>query len=124
MSAATAGVAVAVEATIARAPSQRAASAEAEVVGPEVVAPLRHAVRLVDDEQARRAPRGSARGSRRAEALGRDVEQAQLAGGARATAGVGAASCWALTSAASPGAARSSASTWSCMSETSGETTR
>ena len=32
-------------------------------------------------------------------------------------------SCWALTNAARPGAARSSASTWSCISETSGETT-
>ena len=33
------------------------------------------------------------------------------------------ASCWAFTSAARPGATRSSAWTWSCISETSGETT-
>ena len=54
---------------------------EAEVVGAEVVAPLRDAVRLVDDEQpdAGRAQRlGEAR---RGEALRRDVEQAHLAGG-------------------------------------------
>ena len=53
---------------------------EAEVVGPEVVAPLGDAVRLVDDEQAHvRAaqPLGEAR---RREALGRDVEQPQVTG--------------------------------------------
>jgi len=32
-------------------------------------------------------------------------------------------SCWAFTSATRPGAIRSSASTWSCISETSGDTT-
>ena len=54
---------------------------EAEVVRAEVVAPLRDAVRLVDDEQPH--VRGLERlgEARRGEALGRDVEQAHLAGG-------------------------------------------
>ena len=54
---------------------------EAEVVGPEVVPPLRDAVRLVDDEEPdlRRAHRLEER--RRGEALGRDVQQPQLARG-------------------------------------------
>ena len=54
---------------------------EAEVVRAEVVAPLRDAVRLVDHEQAH--VRGLQRlgEARRREALGRDVEQAHLAGG-------------------------------------------
>ena len=63
---------------------------EAEVVRAEVVAPLRDAVRLVDDEQpdVRRAQRlGEAR---RREALRGDVEQAHLArGGARQRGAVG-----------------------------------
>ena len=51
MSRATCGVAVAVSATIARALEVARRVGEAEVVGAEVVAPLRDAVRLVDDEQ-------------------------------------------------------------------------
>ena len=54
---------------------------EAEVVGPEVVAPLRDAVRLVDDEQADLDVLHRLQERRRGEALGRDVEQAQLAVG-------------------------------------------
>jgi hypothetical protein len=54
------------------------------VLGPEVVAPGRDAVRLVDGEQGEAARGGALGGDRRdeggvAEALGRDVEQAQLA---------------------------------------------
>ena len=52
---------------------------EAEVVGPEVVAPLRDAVRLVDDEQPDLRVAHRVQERRRGEALGRDVEQAQLA---------------------------------------------
>ena len=51
MSAATCGVAVAVEATIAPGAEPARGVGEAEVVGPEVVPPLRDAVRLVDDEE-------------------------------------------------------------------------
>ena len=53
---------------------------EAEVVGTEVVAPLRDAVRLVDDEQPDRHLAQRLEEARRGEALGRDVEQPQLAG--------------------------------------------
>ena len=98
---------------------------EPEVVRPEVVPPLGDAVRLVDDEQARRAPGGSGRGSRArrsARARRRAGARARTPRG-RAPRGSSAASCCALTIATLPGATRSSASTWSCISETSGETT-
>ena len=126
MSTATRGVAVAVDATTAARAELRAASAEPEVVGPEVVAPLGDAVRLVDHEQARRDRGHPLEEPRRREALGRHVEQAQLAR-RRArwiVAALAAPSCWALTSATrSPSPRAPSASTWSCMSATSGETT-
>ena len=61
MSRATSGVAVAVEATIASAPEPARRVGEPEVLGPEVVPPLGHAVRLVDDEQPDRASRIRAR---------------------------------------------------------------
>ena len=52
-----------------------------QVVGPEVVAPLRHAVRLVDREQRDLCRgRAAAASSRHAEPLGREVEQVELAG--------------------------------------------
>ena len=54
---------------------------EAEVVRAEVVAPLRDAVRLVDDEQADAGGAQRLGEARRREALGRDVEQAHLTGG-------------------------------------------
>ena len=79
MSPATRGVAVAVAAKMERAPSARGDVAEAEVVGPEVVAPLADAVRLVDDEQpdVRLAqPLDEPRG---AEALRRHVEHLRAA---------------------------------------------
>ena len=53
---------------------------EAEVVGPEVVPPLRHAVRLVDDEQADLGLPDPVEKAGRGEALGRDVEQPGVAG--------------------------------------------
>jgi hypothetical protein len=52
---------------------------EAKVVGPEVVAPLGDAVRLVDDEQAQAHVAQRLEEPRRREALGRDVQQPQLA---------------------------------------------
>ena len=54
---------------------------QGQVVGPEVVAPLRHAVRLVDREQRDRARgRAAACVAGTPQALGRQVEQVQLAG--------------------------------------------
>ena len=53
---------------------------EHEVVGPEVVAPLRHAVRLVDREQRDRAAVEQAQRRLDAQPLGREVEQVQLPG--------------------------------------------
>ena len=58
--------------------------AKAEVVGAEVVAPLRDAVRLVDDEAADRDLAQRLEEAGRGEALGRHVEQPQLAAPARA----------------------------------------
>ena len=98
---------------------------EPEVVRPEVVPPLGHAVRLVDHEQADVGAAQALEEAGRGEALRRDVEQPQVAGGRLLDRprGSSAASCCALTSPTRPGATRSSASTWSCISDTSGETT-
>ena len=52
---------------------------EAEVVGPEVVAPLRDAVRLVDHEQPDARGAEALHEAARREALGRHVEQPQVA---------------------------------------------
>ena len=79
MSFATCGVAVAVEANSERAPSIARGVGQAEVVGAEVVAPLRDAVGLVDDEHADPRVADALDEARRREALGRDVQQAQLA---------------------------------------------
>ena len=49
-----------------------------EVVGPEVVAPLGHAVRLVDREERDRRPVEQVEGGAAAEALRRHVEQVEL----------------------------------------------
>ena len=53
---------------------------EGEVVGAEVVAPLRHAVRLVDREQGDAAALEEPLGGLGVEPLGGDVEQVELAG--------------------------------------------
>ena len=106
MSFATCGVAVAVEATSARAPEIARGVGEAEVVGAEVVAPLRDAVGLVDDEQAdprvarcaRRSPATRSARARRTAAAARPRPRA------RARRGWPPASCCALTSATRPGA--------------------
>ena len=80
MSAATCGVAVAVEATIDLRPEPARGVGEPEVVGPEVVPPLRDAVRLVDHEQADVGAAQALEEARRGEALGRDVEQPHVPG--------------------------------------------
>ena len=73
-------MAVAVEATSEPRAERARGVGEAEVVGPEVVPPLRDAVGLVDHEEpdARRAHPLEEAGRR--EALGRHVEEPQLAG--------------------------------------------
>jgi hypothetical protein len=52
---------------------------ELAVFGPEVVAPLRHAVRLVDGEQRAARALEQVEEARRQQALGRDVQQVELA---------------------------------------------
>ncbi len=54
-----------------------------QVVGPEVVAPLRHAVRLVDREQRDRAAIEEVERARCTEPLRREVQQVELAGEVR-----------------------------------------
>ena len=80
MSATTAGVAVAVSASTRSAPKLTRPRRQLEVVGPEVVAPLGDAVRLVDGEQ--RDGRVGQLGEEAlvVEALGCDVEELQAAG--------------------------------------------
>ena len=126
MSFATCGVAVAVSATIARASQVARRVGEAEVVGTEVVAPLRDAVRLVDDEQAE---------PRALDLLARSPGEAKRSGAtysSRSSPRDGALERRAVlrrgllrVDERRRGPARSarSASTWSCISETSGETT-
>ena len=53
---------------------------ELAVFAAEIVAPLRHAMRLVDGEQRDRAAIEQRQEARRQQALGRDVEQVELAG--------------------------------------------
>ena len=97
---------------------------QAEVVRAEVVPPLGDAVRLVDHEQPDLGLPDPLEEARRREPLRGDVEQARAAADRAVERGaVRGASCCALTIATLPGAMRSSAWTWSCMSETSGETT-
>ena len=81
MSARTSAVAVAVSASTGGLPSRFDDGAEREVVGAEVVAPLAHAVRLVDDEEAHRAREQQIEEVAILEALGREVEDLALAVG-------------------------------------------
>ncbi len=69
--------------------------AELQVLGAEIVAPLRHAVRLVDREQRDLDALELRQRARLQQALGRDVEEIQLAGGERALglAALGLAQC-------------------------------
>ena len=83
MSAATRGVAVAVSAIVQRAPMRVARVGEAQVVGPEVVAPLAQAVRLVDGEERDLAPCERGAEARVAEALRRHEHEPAGAVGER-----------------------------------------
>ena len=52
---------------------------ELQVLGPEVVAPLRHAVRLVDRKERELRAGEKLQRTRRQQTLGRDVQQVELA---------------------------------------------
>jgi len=54
--------------------------AEGEVVGPEVVAPLRHAVRFVDGDDAEATASEKREGLRTVQPLGGDVQQVEFSG--------------------------------------------
>jgi hypothetical protein len=79
ISAWVASVAVAVSAIAARRPAL-VQLGERQVVGPEVVAPLGHAVRLVDGEQRDPAALQQRRGRRAAQPFRGQVQQVDLAG--------------------------------------------
>jgi hypothetical protein len=61
------------------APARRGGVGQAAVIRPEVVPPLRHAVRLVDDESRDIERAQHLQKLLRCEALGRDIEQTQRA---------------------------------------------
>ena len=97
-----------------------------EVVGPEVVAPLGDAVRLVDHEHADADAGEGLDEPGRGEALGRDVQQPHARPRADQLERLAVlADAWRceLISTARPAAARSRPATWSVISDTSGETT-
>ena len=124
MSRATSGVAVAVEATMASAPEPARRVREPEVVRPEVVPPLGHAVRLVDHEQADPRLSQPFQEAGRGEPLRRDVQQPHTArDGAVHGPPVRRRVLLAVDHGDAAGRDRSSASTWSCINDTSGETT-
>src|SRR6201999_4205960 len=53
---------------------------EADIFGPEVVPPLRYAMRFVDGEQRDLALREQAKAARRDQPLWRDIEQIEITG--------------------------------------------
>ena len=117
--------AVAVSAMRGTSGKRSCSTASSQIFGAEVVAPLRHAVRLVDREQRESAARQQLEEARRQQPLGRDVEQVELARrAAPARRARGAADVERRVEErgahAEPGAAPS---TWSCISAISGETT-
>ena len=121
MSRATRRVAVAVSASTGRR-RLRLEPAQLAVGRPEVVAPVADAVRLVDDDQSDRAV-GEERAQRAPERLGRDVQQLELAArSSRMRVARSSPSSVELSTAARK-PSRSSASTWSFISEISGEIT-
>ena len=81
MSSITASVAVAVSASTGGLPSARQRRGDLEVGRAEVVAPLRDAVRLVDDEEATGCARRASRNRGVDEPLGRGEDDARGAGG-------------------------------------------
>ena len=124
MSSCTRGVAVAVSAITGAGRSCGQALAEHAVVGPEVVAPLRDAVRLVDRDERRLAPGEHLGEAGHAEPLGRDEQEVEppVEVGAAAPAATAARSRpeW-MRSARRPSAW--SFATWSSISAMSGLTT-
>ena len=88
MSSITASVAVAVRARIVGLPRRGSGAADLEEGGAEVVAPLRDAVRLVDDEQADRMRRDEVEEGGVGEPLGRREDDLRRAGGDRLLGGV------------------------------------
>ena len=124
MSAATAGVAVAVEARMACAPSQRAASARRKYSGRKSCPHWETQCASSTTNRPIRACRRRSRKPGEAKRSGATYSSRTWPATARSTARrFVTESCWALTSATRPGATRSSASTWSCISETRGDTT-
>ena len=94
------------------------------VAGPEIVAPLGNAVRLVHHQQPGRMPCRRELLAQALEPLGRDVQQPERAvgDGLRRTSACSAVPRLLLRQAAGSPRARA-ASTWSCISEIRGETT-
>ena len=125
MSARTGGAAVAVSARIGGRPSARDRRGEAQVLGAEVVAPLRHAVRLVDDEQRRVRRREPVRDLVVRELLGREQHEldARRPRGPRAPARARRATASSSASPRRRPRTPATASIWSSCSEMSGETT-
>ena len=106
-------------------PGKRSCSTESwQVLRPEIVPPLRHAVRLVDREEREPRARQQIQAARHQQALGRDIEQVEPAverARARRARAAPASSVELRKAARTP--AWRSASTWSCMSAMSGEIT-
>ena len=124
MSSRTSAVAVAVSARTGGRPEPRDDRAEREIVGPEVVAPLAHAVRFVDHEQADGSREQSLEEIAILEPLGREVEDLAAAVGhalAPTSRACGSVRCECMASASTPCAA--SLSCWSFISAMSGLTT-
>ena len=124
MSFATCGVAVAVDARMASAPSQRAASASRKYSGRKSCPHWDTQCASSTTNRPIRALRSRSRKPGEANRSGATYNSRTWPDSARSTARrFVAESCWALTSATRPGATRSSAWTWSCISDTSGDTT-
>ena len=79
MSARVAASAVAVSASVCTPPRRSRTSAQRQILGPEVMPPLRDAVRLVDGQQARAGAAQQRQDFRPDQAFGSDVEQVQAA---------------------------------------------
>jgi hypothetical protein len=96
---------------------------ELDVLGAEVVPPLGHAVRLVDGEQRRLDPLQQAEETLRQQPLRGDVEQVQLAVEQPLLHGLLLIGISEEFRKAARTPSWRSASTWSCISAISGETT-
>ena len=125
ISAWVAAVAVAVSAMRGTSGQRSCSSRERQVVGPEVVAPLGDAVRLVDGEQRDRPAVEQPQRGRHPQPLRREVEQVELArrGTAASTSAPLVEVLGGVEEARRARRAPRSASTWSCISAISGEIT-